>query len=63
MSFHGKANVQYILDITPLNEVVHSSMLHIPVQLSSWPLDVLPSCTPEHASAQDVADSEIQVQC
>ena len=37
VSFHGKANVQYILDITPLNEVVHCAMLHSLVQLSSWP--------------------------
>ena len=26
MSFHGKANVQYILDITPLNEVLPAKL-------------------------------------
>jgi len=29
VSFHGKANVQYILDITPLNEVLNPALLMI----------------------------------
>ena len=37
MSFHGKANVQYILDITPLNEAC--LLIYLPAWSShlSWP--------------------------
>ena len=37
MSFHGKANAQYILDITPLNEVCLPDVSAITVLIICMP--------------------------